>query len=253
MQDFKNIFHNFTAPYIQDASINKRSDFQLKLDHSLDVLENSIGLCRSLNLGTELTELAQIAALFHDTGRFPQYSQYGTFRDVDSCNHATLGVRHILKNKLLEQVPITSRKIVLGAIALHNRNRIPDNLPESIKLITQIVRDSDKIDIMKILLFHMEKVESGGTVTLNGLQEIPDKISPAILRSVEEKQQASYLDMQCLNDFRLLLLSWVYDFNFKWSRQQMLKCGYLDQIFSQLPKSPDITKLYKPITEQLNS
>ncbi len=253
MKFFKNIFRDFTAPYLKNTGNGKLNDFQLKLDHSYDVYENSQEICRSLNLDNQFAETIQIAALFHDTGRFPQYKKYGTFKDSDSCNHATLGVRYILRKKMLDSLPADRRKIILGAIALHNRNKIPEFTPEKIKFAAKIVRDSDKIDILKVLLSHMKNIKPLSSVALMGLKDIPDQITESVICAVENKHQADYLDMQCVNDFRLLILSWAYDLNFKWSRQEMLKRGYVDHIFKQLPKKKRIIDLYHPITEQLNS
>lgn len=253
MEKYKNIFTDFTAPYLQNAKSYEKNDFQLKFDHSFDVFQNSVEICNSLNLDSELAETIQIAALFHDVGRFPQYREYGTFRDIDSCNHAILGVRYILRKKLLLTLPDHRRKTVLAAIALHNRSHIPQNIPANLKLAAEIVRDSDKIDILKVLIFHMKNITPDSNVALMGLKEIPGHFTEEVISSVENKSQGSYIHMQCLNDFRLLLLSWAYDLNFEWSRIQMIKRGYVDTIFSQLPKNKRITMLYTPIIEQLNS
>ncbi len=253
MKQYKQIFRDFTAPYLKNASEKERQDFELKFNHSFDVFDNSCAICDSLSLSGETARTIQIAALFHDTGRFPQYKKYGTFRDADSCNHATTGVRYILRKKLLAQLSPTRRKTILAAIALHNRREVPESTPEQIKTAADIVRDSDKIDILKVLLSHMINVRPESNVALMGLKDIPDLVSESLLISLENGQQANYLEMKSVNDFRLLILSWAYDLNFRWSRQQMLEHGYVDLLFSQLPKQPRITNLYKPIMEQLNS
>ncbi|WP_027722575.1 HD domain-containing protein [Maridesulfovibrio zosterae] len=253
MEDFKKIFSQFTAPYLENAPDSMEKDFKLKLDHSFNVFKNSQKICDSLDLDHIFSKTIQIAALFHDTGRFPQLQQYGTFKDSDSCNHAILGVRCILKNDLLSALKKERLKIILGAIVLHNRNEIPVFTPYKIKIAAQVVRDSDKIDILKILLSHMENIKPHSMVALMGLPEIPDQITEPVIKAVEEKHQAAYVDMKCVNDFRLLILSWAYDLNFKWSRQEMINRSYLDKIFEQLPKNDRILALYNPIIEQLNS
>ena len=253
MEDFKKIFSQFTAPYLENAPACIEKDIKLKLDHSFNVFENSQKICNSLELDPFFSKTIQIAALFHDTGRFPQLQQYGTFKDSESCNHAILGVRYILRNNLLKALNQERLKIILGAIALHNRNEIPVFTPDKIKKAAQVVRDSDKIDILKILLFHMENIAPDSMVALMGLPEITDHISESVIKAVEKKHQASYVDMKCVNDFRLLILSWAYDLNFKWSRQEMIKRGYIEKIFEQLPKNDRILALYSPIMEQLNS
>ncbi|WP_291327756.1 HD domain-containing protein [Desulfovibrio sp. UCD-KL4C] len=253
MNNFKIIFTDFSTTYIQNADENERQNYLLKYDHSLRVLENCQGICTSLNLNKNLTSTANIAALFHDTGRFPQYLKYKTFKDANSCNHAILGVKYILRKKLLANLPKSQLRTILGSVALHNRNKLPENLPEHLKITTKIVRDSDKIDIMGILLSHMKNVATSNSVPLMDLKEIPEKLTESILLSLEECKQASYQEMQCLNDFRMLLLSWAYDLNFKWSKKQMINRGFVETLFYGLPKTPRVEKLYLPIMNQLKS
>ncbi|WP_432736032.1 HD domain-containing protein [Maridesulfovibrio sp. FT414] len=253
MEIYKQIFRDFTAPYLQKAAPEKKADVELKFMHSFEVYKNSCAICESIDLTGEQAETVQIAALFHDTGRFPQFEKYGTFRDADSCNHATTGVRTILRHHLLESLSPARRKNILAAIALHNRRQLPEKLAPEIRLATDIVRDSDKVDIIKILLSHMQDIRPESNVALMGLKDIPGLVSEPVLQSIENGQQANYLDMKSVNDFRLLILSWAYDLNFRWSRQQMKSLGHVDLLFSQLPDTERITNLYDPIMEQLNS
>ena len=253
MEQYKNIFTDFVTPYLQDACENEKADIQLKFDHSFDVFENSCNICKSLSLSKELAETAKIAALFHDTGRFPQYRKYGTFKDSESCNHGILGARTVLKYKLLDVLPRKRRNTVLGAIALHNRSKLPGFISEDLRICTEIVRDSDKIDIIKVLIPHMTDVCSGNEVPLMGLTEKPGKLTESIFLAVKDGKQGAYQEMRCLNDFRLLLLSWAYDLNFTWSRKEMIKRGYVETLLSQLPDTGQIHALRKPIMEQLNS
>ncbi|NDV23511.1 HD domain-containing protein [Desulfovibrio sp. JC022] len=253
MKHLKTIFSEFTSPYLQNANDRERPDIQLKIDHSFDVFKNSQNICRTLSLPERLAGTAQIAALFHDTGRFPQYREYGTFKDSESCNHGVLGARTILKHKLLDKLPRKQRNTILGAIALHNRNKLPGFISEELRICTEIVRDSDKIDIIKVLIPHMTGVQSGNEVPLMGLTEKPGEVTDAVLQAVKEGKQGAYHKMRCLNDFRLLLLSWAYDLNFEWSRKEMIKRGYVETLMTQLPDTDQIHQLRSPIMEQLNS
>lgn len=253
MQHFKTIFTKFVRPYLQNAEENERTGIQLKIDHSFDVFKNSQNICDSLPLSTELSETAKIASLFHDTGRFPQYHKYRTFKDSESCNHGTLGARTVVKQKLLNHLPKKQHNTILGAIALHNRSELPGFISEDLRICTKIVRDSDKIDIIKVLIPHLTEVLPGNEVPLMGLTERTGEITPEVLQAVKEGRQGAYQKMCCLNDFRLLLLSWAYDLNFEWSRKEMLKRKYVETLLDQLPDTNQIQALHSPIIEQLNS
>ncbi|WP_415718102.1 HD domain-containing protein [Maridesulfovibrio sp.] len=253
METYKKIFADFAGPYLYDALEHEKPNFQLKFDHSYDVFENSRSLCASELLSDELTESACIAALFHDTGRFPQYKKYGTFKDADSCNHGTLGAKTILRHKLLDRLPRKQRNTILGAVALHNRTTLPGFISDELRTCTEIVRDSDKIDIIKILIPHMTDIRPGNEAPLMGLTEMPGQITDSILLSLNNGEPAIYNEMRCLNDFRLLLLSWSYDLNFVWSRQEMVNRGYVSILISQLPDTKQIHAIHKQVLEQLNS
>ncbi|SME92203.1 HD domain-containing protein [Desulfovibrio gilichinskyi] len=253
MKTFKKIFTDFSTTYIENADKNELQAYTLKYEHSLRVLENCQGICQSLNLDKNLTLTANIAALFHDTGRFPQYLKYKTFNDANSCNHALLGVKHILRKQLLANLPKSQLRIILGSIALHNRNELPARLPEQLRITTEIIRDSDKIDIMGILLAHMKNVKPSSSVPLMDLKEIPGQLTESVLSSLEKGKQVSYGEMRCLNDFRLLLLSWAYGLNFEWSKKQMVERGIVETLFSQLPKTTRVEKLFFPIMCRLKN
>ncbi|WP_419779951.1 HD domain-containing protein [Maridesulfovibrio sp.] len=253
MDTYKKIFTHFARPYLQNAREHEKSNFLLKFDHSFDVFENSCSICESEQLSDELAQSACIAALFHDTGRFPQYEKYGTFKDAESCNHGTLGARTVLRHKLLDNLPRKQRNTVIGAIALHNRTTLPGFISYELRTCTEIVRDSDKIDIIKVLIPHMTDIRPGNEAPLMGLTEKPDEITDSILLSLKKGEPAIYSEMRCLNDFRLLLLSWAYDLNFVWSRQEMIKRGYVATLISQLPDTGQVHAVHKQVIEQLNS
>ena len=253
MKTYKKIFADFAGPYLQNAREHEKSNFQLKYDHSFDVFENSRSICESEHLPEELAKSACIAALFHDTGRFPQYKKYGTFIDSDSCNHGTLGARTILRHKLIASLPRKQRNTILGAVALHNRTTLPAFISEDLRTCTEIVRDSDKIDIIKVLIPHMTDIRPGTEAPLMGLTEKPGEITESILLSLKKGEPAIYNEMRCLNDFRLLLLSWAYDLNFVWSRQEMIRRGYVETLTSQLPDTSQLRSAHKQVLEQLNS
>ena len=48
---------------------------------------------RHLQLSLHDVQLAEIMGLFHDVGRFRQYSIYKTFNDAQSEDHADLGLK----------------------------------------------------------------------------------------------------------------------------------------------------------------
>ena len=130
------------------------ANVQLKIDHTMRVLEFARQIAGPKGRAAGLRELAELAALFHDVGRFPQYARYRTFHDQMSVNHAYQGVVTLKQHRVLEDLPAAGRRLVLGAVALHNRRSLPRGLPRELKDITQMVRDADKLDIFQVMLAH---------------------------------------------------------------------------------------------------
>ena len=65
--------------------------FKLKQMHTQRVCFTIRRLGRALQLSSRDLLLAEVAALLHDVGRFPQFARYRTFRDQDSTNHGRPG------------------------------------------------------------------------------------------------------------------------------------------------------------------
>ncbi len=62
---------------------------------------------------------------------------------------------------------------------------------------------------------------------------------------------AEYNDMVWINDFKLLICSWIYDLNFPATRRAVLERGYLDAILSLLPDIPEFTALGERLKQDL--
>ncbi len=58
-------------------------------------------IAEDLNLTSEEAVLAQLIALLHDIGRFEQLRIYNTFRDIDSIDHAELGIKILFKDGII--------------------------------------------------------------------------------------------------------------------------------------------------------
>ena len=73
-----------------------------KYKHSLRVMKFAIDIAKSLNLTEDEIILAAKAGLLHDIGRFEQWTQYCTYNDLKSIDHADLGVEILKKNNYIE-------------------------------------------------------------------------------------------------------------------------------------------------------
>lgn len=217
----------------------------LKREHSLRVMDEATAQAGELRLPPRLEELATIAGLLHDTGRFPQYRRYRTFRDADSANHAVLGTIALTRQHALAALDTRSRGLVRTAIISHNRRAIPTRIasgadPEALTL-ARIVRDADKLDIVRIMLDHFQAPGDKDGVVFLGLPDRPDAYTPAFLEDIEAGRIGNYGAMASTNDFALLLLSWINDMNFVRTRREFFTRGLVAELFAVLPPVPALT------------
>lgn len=143
-------FREYTDAY--DASDVK---IKLKIDHTYRVAALCERIACSLDLAKEDVLLAWICGMLHDIGRFEQVKRYGTFIDSESVDHATFGADLLFLEGLYEQIipdqyPPGEKALIEKAIRAHNRFRIPEGLSEREQLFARILRDADKIDILRV-------------------------------------------------------------------------------------------------------
>ena len=101
----------------------------LKWKHSLRVAHEARQLARH---NPELPfKTLMIAALLHDIGRFAQIEQYHTMIDLLSDDHAAIGVRVLHQEGALSWLSDEDRRLILGAISVHNRKAFPKPTKEA--------------------------------------------------------------------------------------------------------------------------
>jgi putative nucleotidyltransferase with HDIG domain len=243
---FNKYSQSFTRGTPQDLK-----NISIKRAHSLRVFQNAMKISASLEMDAELAQLTHLAALFHDVGRFLQYERFQTFDDRNSANHAALSVAVLREKDALALLTPEHRRLVLGAVFLHNRQFISQGLPWKLDLMTKIVRDADKLDIFPVLISHFSPDSPvNGVVTL-GLQAHPTAYTESIFVKVQSREIGKYEEMAWINDLKLLLCSWVYDLNFPVSRKIVLEEGYIERIFRSLPENPKFIGLKEQLTEDL--
>lgn len=230
---FNSFVASFTAPTPEE-----QRNYDLKIEHTDQVLAIMERLSASLNLSADERALAAIIAICHDVGRFPQYRQYGTFNDVTSVNHAALAVKTLTEDGILDCLDEKSRTITLQAIALHNVFTLPGNLATSVRRFAMLIRDADKLDIWRVLIEYCTTAPQERASAV--VWELPDTGScsrPAIDEVIAGRMINRSL-LASADDFKLLQLSWAYDLNFKESFKMLTERGYIETLAALLPDQP---------------
>jgi len=228
-----------------------RGVLTLKRDHCLRVLEECRLLTREEGFDPALASACHAAALLHDVGRFPQYQKYKTLRDALSVNHAVLSASTIKRENVLAAHDRQARRLILYAVVLHNRKNLPPSPGKALSLAAGVLRDADKLDIIRVMLGHFDMDADDREAAFFGLDPDPEGYSPALLDAVLGRRMGGHEAMRYRNDFHLLVLSWAYDLNFKTSRRLFAQRGYVDDLASCLQSVPGIEKLRRRVIQDL--
>ncbi|MDR1490293.1 MAG: HD domain-containing protein [Desulfovibrio sp.] len=215
---------------------------RLKVDHSLRVCANVHSLAEHEDaLGEEPAARAlNLAALYHDVGRFEQYRRFRTFSDAVSINHGALGVKIIREQGFFKDEKAETARLARIAVAAHNRFALPGRLRGRARLVLTALRDADKIDILGLIARELASADLKDKQVLMGLEDDNGACTPAIVRALEEGRTARYADMRYVNDFRALLCTWVHDLSFPSSLRAVKETGVFASIVAGLSGAPAV-------------
>ena len=144
----KQAFQEYTGRYdIHDEKI------RLKVEHTYRVADISEQIAEKLGLSEEDIALAWLIGMLHDIGRFEQLRRFHTFVDSQSIDHAHFGVELLFQDGLLARFVDNSgenEELIKKAIYWHSAFRIDPQLNDREMLFAKVIRDADKIDILKV-------------------------------------------------------------------------------------------------------
>ena len=124
MRELLNRMHEWMSRYMKsfysdDEEVQR--GIVLKEKHTGYVTSNCVELAKFLKLSTHNTELAEIIGLFHDVGRFRQFSIYKTFNDADSEDHADLALKVIDELEFFKELAAQDYEVLKFAIQRYTK------------------------------------------------------------------------------------------------------------------------------------
>ena len=200
------------------------------------MLENAMEILDGMQTEGKIRDLTLLVALFHDVGRFHQYLTYKTFLDSVSLNHGVLGSKILGTTDLLQGLSPEERQMMRASVCLHNRKILPTHISPMLRFMTRVVRDADKIDIIRVMLEHFSAPEGHPVVVLHVKNE-PDSFTDSVYEDVWHARRGDYRKLKFVNDFKLMLCGWVHDLNFAPSRNILIRRGLLEQMLEDPSRS----------------
>jgi hypothetical protein len=231
------------ARYVRSFDLSV-SMIEMKRRHSLDVMRIGGNLTRALSWPEDEARTGIAACLLHDTGRFPQYRDFGTYSDGASIDHGERGFE-VLRAELFcapsDAAPDNladgaGREAILQAVRWHNKKRLPEGIPLEALPFCRLVRDADKLDIFALV---RSRIEAGTIGELLPRHKIDAPLSPRLLDEVEAYGSSSQENTSSLLDFLLVQLTWVLDLNFAHSLQMLKESGILSFIRARFPEDDE--------------
>ena len=213
------LFKNYISNY--DLTVGP---IKMKEDHTYRVVEYAKEIAKSLSLSDEDINIACICALFHDIGRFPQYSEYHTYHDSLSFDHGDKSY------EILKELNYNN-EIVLKAVKYHNKYKVDDSLNERELLFANITRDADKLDI----LFEQ----------LNDEYKEDYKITDQIMNYFYNKEMTPNNFENGETASRLRELAFIFDINFKKSFEIIKKSNIINNKIDAIYNSIKDEKIFE--------
>lgn len=242
-------FTRYTAPFRKTEDANH--PLEIKWRHTFEVCKLCVLIGRGIGLPQEKLNLLEAAGLCHDVGRFEQYTRYGTFVDRKSEDHALLAVRILRENDALSHIEQQEAETVFAAVENHNKASLPRMQTDALHAV-RILRDADKLDILRILDAHYSDRERG--IENSSIElELPDVpgLSAEVCGALLEKRCADYRHLRSSNDFKLAQMGWAYDLNYQPSLRLFREKDYLGSLRSRLPASPLVERIHRDASEFL--
>ena len=231
--EFKKYFESFDTT---------NENISRKYNHSIRVMNYSIEIAKSLNLSELMTEIVGIAGLLHDIGRFEQWKKYETYSDLNSIDHAKLGV-DILKHNNYIRNYISNDKylnIIYSAVYEHNKYKISENLSFNEEIVCKIIRDADKLDILKT---QGNNINSNVVFHQQMLQNIYNK---QVCINKKEDNEADKIIKQ---------LCFIFDINFQYSlkfiKSENILNNKLKLLKNHCPESINLEDIEKELSNYL--
>ena len=239
-------FAAYVAAY--DAS-NPR--ISLKVDHTLRVAALCDRIARSIGLPADDVDLAWLCGLLHDIGRFEQVRRWDTFSDAASVSHALLGVRVLFGPDAEPQLARPGDEGRIGlvrefvtdgseddlirtAVATHSDYRLPQGLPQRTRTFCDVVRDADKVDILKaVTLEPMDAIFGVGEEQMRA-----SSLSPAVLEAFRARRCVLRADRRQPADFLVSFACFCFELVYPESRRAALEQGCVFKILDRRLDDP---------------
>lgn len=239
-----NAFREYTAHY--DVSDEK---VKLKIDHTYRVC----GLCQQIATQSGFDEndieLAWLTGLLHDVGRFEQLKRYGTFIDAQSIDHAEFGADILFQEGMIRDYieDASEDELLEKTVRCHSAYRVPANYTAREKKFADLLRDADKIDILKVnIIVSFEEIYNVTTYDLKHC-----KVTEEVMQAFFEEHAVLRSLKKTSVDHLVGHISLVYELVYPISRKLVYEQGYLNKLMDFQSELSETNAQFAKIREKM--
>lgn len=200
---------------------------KLKYNHTLRVADICERIAKSLDLTEFEIDYCWVMGLFHDIARFEQVKQFDTFKDSQSFSHANYGCDLLFKERLIDQFFPSAGdfdfSLLEKAIRCHSDYIVPEDYNETEHLFSDILRDADKIDIIKVITETSKEVIFGASMEVLEQQTF----SPAVLDEFKKHRTIPGKIGKKNVDYYPGFASFVFELMIPESKRILVEQGYI--------------------------
>lgn len=224
---------------------------KLKIDHTYRVCALCERIARESGFDADEIDIAWLTGLLHDVGRFEQLKRYGTFVDAQSIDHAEFGADILFKEgKIRDYAKDASEDELLEkAVRCHSAYRVPENYTQRERRFADLLRDADKIDILKVnIIVPVEEIYNVSTYDLKHCM-----VSDEVMQAFDEQHAVLRSLKKTPVDNIVGHISLVYELVYPVSCKIVYGQGYLDKLMDFESEIPAANEQFAKIREKMKA
>ena len=240
-------FREYTSHY--DLTNDK---IRLKMIHTYRVAEFCVRIARAEQMSEADVDLAWLLGMLHDIGRFEQLKRYNTFLDTDSVDHAGLGADLLFgvigDGLIRDYVKEDTEDVLIEAAGRqHSLYRINEELDERTRKFCHILRDADKIDILRVNVdFSLEEIYNTTSEILR-----KEAVSDAVLESFYAHKAVLRAIKKTTVDHVVGHCSLVFELMFPESLRVIREQGFIWKLLDFETDNPQTAERFKGMRAEM--
>ncbi len=229
----KDVYLSHFHQYVSQFDL-KDPRYELKVIHTLKTADLCFAIAKGLHLNEEDIDFAWLCGLLHDIGRFEQLKRYDTFMDKISIDHAELGADILFKDGLIASFPVKDIRLMEKVIRVHNKFEIDPSWTEREKMFANILRDADKIDIIRVNLESSRQV----IYSFSEKEFKTSIISPEVMEDLKNQRTVLRSHKKTAIDYLMGHIAFLYGIVYPISVDLLNRQGYYEQLLSFQSDNP---------------